>query len=102
MTGKKGNKVPKKKERYVVVTTEHRGVFAGYAFDIDGEQIALREARLCVYWSQKMKGFMGLASMGPDADCKIGPPANITLRKITSVVECTDEAEKAWSRAPWR
>lgn len=88
-------------ERAVIVTTEHRGVFFGYASDTDGEQIALRAARLCVHWSSDMKGFMGLASQGPSNSCRIGPPADITLRKITSVVECTPDAVKRWEAGPW-
>lgn len=89
------------KERAVIVTTEHRGVFFGYANKTDGEQIVLRAGRLCVHWSSDMKGFMGLASVGPSASCRIGPPANITLRKITSVVEVTDAAREKWEAAPW-
>ncbi len=91
----------KKTERYVVVTTEHRGVFAGYASDTDGDQIKLRDARLCLYWSTDVKGFMGLAGAGPTKRCRIGPPADITLRNITSVIECTPEATAAWEEAPW-
>lgn len=89
------------KERPVIVTTAHRGVFFGYASDIDGETIHLRAARLCVYWSRTMKGFMGLASMGPDSECRIGPPADIALRSITSVVAVTPEAARRWESAPW-
>jgi len=89
-------------ERPVVVTTEHRGVFFGYATKTDGDQIQLRAARLCIYWSTDMHGFMGLASMGPSKDCKIGPAADITLRKITCVLEATPEAAARWEAAPWR
>lgn len=88
-------------ERAVIVTTEHRGVFFGYAADTDGDQIALRGSRLCLYWSADVKGFMGLAGTGPTKGCRIGPPADITLRKITAVLECTDTAAKAWDAAPW-
>jgi hypothetical protein len=88
-------------ERPVVVTTAHRGIFFGYASDTDGETIQLKRARLCVYWSADCKGFMGLASGGPTASCKIGPAADITLRSITSVLEVTPEAVAAWERAPW-
>jgi len=91
----------KKKERAVLVTTAQRGVFFGYASDTDGETLRLRAGRLCIYWSQAMKGFLGLASPGPDKDCKIGPPADIELRNITSVSEVTPEAVKRWEAAPW-
>lgn len=84
------------------MTTAHRGVFFGYADNTDGETIALRRARLCVHWSAAMKGFMGLAAYGPDKDCRIGPPADITLRNITAILEVTAEAVKKWEQAPWR
>jgi hypothetical protein len=90
-----------KAERAVIVTTAHRGVFFGYATDTDGETIELRAARLCVYWSADMKGFMGLAATGPSATCRIGPPADITLRNITAVLEVSDNAVKAWERDVW-
>ena len=89
-------------QRAVLVTTEHRGVFFGYATKTDGETIALSKARLCVYWSADVKGFMGLASSGPSATCRIGPPADITLRSITAVAEVTPAAVKAWESAPWK
>ena len=90
-----------KKERAVVVTTEYRGVFFGYAADTDGETISLRAARNCIYWPAANKGFMGLAAMGPVHGSRVGPAADITLRKITSVIECTPDAAKAWEACPW-
>ena len=90
------------KARPVVVTTAHRGVFFGYADKIDGETIDLKQARLCVYWSADMKGFMGLANMGPSKDCRVGPEADIVLRNITAVLAVTPEAEKRWVAAPWK
>ncbi len=87
--------------RPVVVTTAHRGVFFGYTEDADGEQIKLTGSRLCLYWSADVKGFMGLAANGPTKGCTIGPPADITLRNITAVLEVTPEAEQAWKDAKW-
>lgn len=89
-------------ERPVIVTTAHRGVFFGYASKTDGDVINLKRSRLCVYWSKDVKGFMGLASNGPTASCRVGPPADIELRAITSVIEVTPEAVKAWDAAPWQ
>lgn len=87
--------------RPVLVTTAHRGVFFGYATDTDGDIIKLRKARLCLYWSCDVKGFMGLASNGPSSSCRIGPPADIELRAITSVSTVTPEAVERWEQAPW-
>ena len=92
----------KAKERPVIVTTAHRGVFFGYAANTDGDTIKLRAARLCVYWDASMKGFMGLAATGPGPSCRIGPPADIELRNITAVVEVNADAAAKWERAPWR
>lgn len=88
------------KKRPVIVTTAHRGVFFGYATKTDGDTIALTGARNCRYWSTDMGGFMGLASIGPSKDCKIGPRADIELRNITAVMEVTPAAAKRWEDAP--
>lgn len=89
----------KQKERPVVVTTTHRGVFFGYATETGGPTIKLRSARMCIYWSADLRGIMGLASNGPNKNCKIGPEADIELRDITSVMECTPSAEEKWKTA---
>jgi hypothetical protein len=91
----------KPKERYVLVTTAHRGVFAGYATDTSGQAIKLRQGRNCLYWSSDCKGFLGLAATGPTHGCRIGPAADIELRNITSVSEVTDAAREAWEKSPW-
>jgi acetylornithine/succinyldiaminopimelate/putrescine aminotransferase len=91
----------KKPERPVIVTTKHRGVFFGFAVDTNGETVFLKRARLCIRWSADIKGFMGLAASGPSATCRIGPPADITLREITAVMEVQPDAVKKWEAQPW-
>ena len=88
-------------ERAVLVTTAHRGVFFGYSVDTEGETIYLRAARNCLFWPAENQGFLGLASLGPLPGSRIGPPANIRLRNITCVAECSSMAVKAWESAPW-
>ncbi len=88
-------------ERAVVVTTAHKGVFFGYATETGGTTIRMRAARLCVYWTSDLRGFMGLASSGPSKSCRIGPPADIELRDITAVVECSPEAVTKWEQGFW-
>lgn len=89
------------KDRPVLVTTAHRGVFFGYAADTSGSTIDLRAARNCLYWSADVRGFAGLAATGPTKKCRVGPAVDIQLRDITSVALCTPEAEAAWNEAPW-
>jgi NOL1/NOP2/fmu family ribosome biogenesis protein len=89
------------KERPVLITTEYKGVFFGYASETSGDTIKLRAARNCIYWPTSNKGFMGLASDGPMDGARVGPRADIELRKVTSVVEVTPEAAKRWEEIKW-
>lgn len=87
-------------ERAVLVTTEYRGVFFGYAEDTSGDTIVLKRARNCIYWSEKVGGFMGLAATGPDHKSRIGATVDqIELRKITAVAEVAPAAVAAWLEA---
>ena len=92
----------KKVERAVLVTTAHKGVFFGYATETGGAVIKLRAARNCIYWPTENKGFLGLASTGPIGNARVGPAADIELRDITCVAECTPAAVENWEKAPWR
>ena len=91
----------KKNERAVLVTTAHKGVFFGYATKTDGTTIKLRAARNCIYWPSENKGFLGLANMGPVSGAKVGPAADIELRDIPCVADCTEAAVEAWEKSPW-
>lgn len=88
------------KERPVLVTTEFRGVFFGFASDTDTDTINLKRARNCIYWAADVGGFLGLANSGPTKSCRIGAVADLELRKITSVTEMTPAAVAAWEAAP--
>lgn len=88
-------------ERPVVVTTNQRGVFFGYAEDTTGETIKLKRARNAYYWSSKINGILGLGTHGPLEGSKVGDRADIELRGITAVIECTPEAVEKWEAATW-
>jgi hypothetical protein len=88
-------------DRAVLVTTAHRGVFFGYARETGGATIKLRAARNCLSWPSENKGFIGLAALGPMSGARVGPAADIEVRDITCVAECTPAAVEAWERAPW-
>lgn len=86
--------------RPVLVTTECRGVFFGYAEDTSGDTIILNNCRNCIYWPSSQGGFGGLASEGPAKGSRIG--ARITkaeLRNVTSVLEVEPAAVEAWEVA---
>ena len=88
-------------ERAVLVTTAHRGVFFGWATEIDGPTIKLRCARNCLSWPVKNQGFLGLAAFGPLSGARVGPPADIELRDITCVALCTPVATTLWESIKW-
>ena len=86
----------------VLVTTEFRGVFFGFVKNEESlpEEITLTDCRNCIYWSSSVGGFLGLASKGPDSQCKIGSQIKeITLYKITSVTPVEEKAVEAWKKA---
>ena len=87
--------------RAVLVTTEFRGVFFGYASDTSGDVIYLKRPRNVVYWPAATKGCLGLADVGPLAGSKVGPAADVELRKITCVAEVSEPARLAFEAAPW-
>lgn len=86
--------------RPVLITTEYRGVFFGYADDTAGDVIVLKNARNCIYWPSGNGGFGGLASEGPANGARIGSRVSqIELRKITAVAEVTADAVAKWEAA---
>jgi hypothetical protein len=92
-----------KPKKHVVVCTEHRGVFYGQVVsDSTPEKIVLAGARNCVYWSTDVRGVLGLASSGPTKNCKIGPAIpEMTVFKVTAILDCTPESVAAWEKSPW-
>lgn len=81
--------------RPVMVCTEYRGVFFGYANDTKGDVIDLKNARMAIYFGTT-RGVMELAETGPTRDSKISAKADVELRKVTSVFEVTPLAAKKW------
>ena len=88
----------KSKERPVIVCTEHRGVFFGYATDTSGSECKLRAARMAISFGTT-RGVMELAETGPTSRSKISARADIDVRKITAVFEVTEAAAKKWEDA---
>lgn len=91
------------KGRSVVVTTEARGVFFGYVKDESKSpaEITLTDARCAVKWSNG-RGWLGLASVGPQPGSRISPAApELTLYKVTAVAEASPEAVTQWEKGLW-
>ena len=71
----------KSKERPVIVCTEFRGVFFGYAGDTTGETIKLSKARMAIYWGTT-RGVMELAEVGPNSKSKISARFNFIRKRV--------------------
>ena len=82
-------------ERPVIICTEHRGVFFGYAEDTTGANVFLKRARMAIYFGTN-RGVMELAETGPTDKSKISARADIDVRKITAVFEVTPAAAEKW------
>jgi hypothetical protein len=83
----------------VLVTTQHRGVFAGLVpddQDMAARSMPLKSARMAIYWGTT-KGVMQLAETGPTSKSRISATADVPmLNDITAIFAITDEAWEAW------
>lgn len=91
----------KKTEKLYVVLTEFKEIFCGWSSDVTGEWVSLRNARQACYYSPETHGLLGLAVTGPARGSRIGPAANIEVRRVVNVIECTAAAQAAWDKAGW-
>ena len=95
----KGNEMSNKVDaRPVIICTEYRGVFFGYANNTDGDIIKLRGARMAIRFGTT-SGVVELAETGPTESSRISARADMEVRKVTAVFEVTEAATKAWEAA---
>lgn len=85
-----------------LVTTKHRGVFAGELVegqDLSATSLPLRGARMAIRFGTT-KGLMELAETGPTPSSKISAPADIPmLHDVTAIFAITDLAWAKWQAA---
>lgn len=86
----------------VLITTTHRGVFAGQISDdqdINAKTMPLMNAKMAIYWGTK-KGVMELCYTGPTTTSRVSAPADIpAIHDITGVFAITDAAWSSWEKA---
>jgi hypothetical protein len=86
-------------DRPVIICTEHRGVFFGYASDTSGDTVHLKRARMAIVFGTT-RGLFELSEDGPTTSSKISARApQIDLRKITAVIEVSPAAVEKWEAA---
>lgn len=86
------------RERPVIVCTQYKGVFFGYATDTSGPTIQLKRSRMAIYFGTT-RGVMELAETGPTTKSRISARADIEVRTITAVFEVTPDAASKWEMA---
>jgi hypothetical protein len=86
----------------VLITTTHRGVFAGLipdGQDLTAKAMSLNGARMAIHWGTT-KGLMELCETGPTSKSKISAPADIPmLHDITAIFAISDKAWEKWNKA---
>ncbi len=87
----------------ILITTEYRGVFFGLVErDVDLTQKTLtniKSCRMAINW-RNGKGVQGLASDGPDNQCKIGSMSDVeVMHGVTAIFTVTEEAKEKWLTA---
>lgn len=93
--------MPESNEKFIIVTTVNRGVFAGYASEQaieasdESKRIILRHAKMAIRFGTE-KGIAQLAHTGPTEASRIGAPATIRLQNITAVFSVEPAAQAAW------
>lgn len=89
-------------EKFVIVTTQHRGVFAGFvtpdAIEASNttKRIEMRQAKMAIRFGCE-RGIAQLAHTGPTSNSRIGDPADVLLHNITAIFGVTEAAQKAWA-----
>lgn len=90
--------------KFVLLTTEHRGVFFGRLdrYDESARVAELSNARMVVHWPAECHGVLGLASDGPRKGCRISPAVpELRLTGVTAVGLVAESALPAWERDWW-
>ena len=86
----------------VLITTQHRGVFAGEIADdadLSAKAMFVGNARMAIRFGTT-KGLQELAHTGPTTKSLISAPSDIPmLHDITAIFAITDEAWAKWQAA---
>jgi len=99
------NNKPKKSEtkRWVILCTDEnkKGVFYGNLIEFNREKdyAILEDARMIVYWCEKVRGVLGLAKVGAINGCKASSSIpRIELNGISAIIDTTEEAQKTFEQ----
>ena len=88
--------------KHILVTTKHRGVFAGEITDdqdLSAERMPLKNARMAIRFGTT-RGVMELAETGPTNKSLISARADVPmLHDITALFLITPEAWRKWQTA---
>jgi hypothetical protein len=91
------------KEKALVVTTLHRGVFFGYGEITEAKTIKLNNVRMCVSWPVENHGMVGLAANGPSSGSRVSPAApSVLLQDVTAIFEPSPDAIERWESEIWQ
>lgn len=91
---------------HMVVCTDKRGVFMGLGEERLTKKLEstvhLYDVRMCVHFSKTIGGVMGLASKGPDGQCRISAAVpEATFPDVHAIFRCSAKSVECWEEEPW-
>jgi hypothetical protein len=90
----------------VLAVSGNRDIVFGYVEDdqdMFAEKIALKKARTCLWYSDDMRGFTGLAIDGPSDTCRISFELEglYYLHNVKRLLDVSAKSISKWNAAPW-
>lgn len=83
----------------VLLCTEYKGVFFGYAGWTHGDRMLLHSGRMAIQFGTTA-GLVQLAERGPGPNSHIGSRGQLDVRAVTLVCDVTPAGVAAWEAAP--
>jgi hypothetical protein len=93
------------KSRYVIVRTYSAGVFAGYLFSRNGQEVVLKNARRLWYWDGAASlSQLAMEGVSKPLNCKFPREVDrVELLQAIEILDCTDTARESIASVPlWK
>lgn len=85
----------------VLISTDNRGIYYGYLVENKApSHVVLEKARVCVAWDTGEKGYLYLATEGPEGVATVSPACGrVEVYGVGTIADCTERAAEAWDAA---
>jgi hypothetical protein len=82
----------------VLISTNNRGIYYGYLVENHApDHVTLERARVCAVWDTGEKGYLYMATHGPEGVAMVSPAVgSMEVYGVATIAECSPEAAEAW------